>query len=117
MKERQGSSPITTLSPEQLCLWHDQSFGWDDPDIVQQVDDVDKELGAACSLHWEYLRAAKHPAPHARRPFNLRRVRLRLSALHPALHDLEFWTLDVRSSLLLFLVLLILVSFGAAMFA
>lgn len=118
MKAGQQPAEITAMSAEDLCLWSDQSMGWDDPEIVQEVDDVDKEIGAACALHWEYVRssARREIAPH-HGTFSLQRVRVRLSALHPCLRDVEFWTLDLRSTMLLFIVILVLVSFGAALFA
>ncbi len=115
MAERQRTPDWSTLTPQHLCLWSDQSLGWDADGIEQEVDDVDKEISAACALHWELVRAAARSS--TRPPFNLQRVRVRLSSLHPALRDIEFWTLDVRSTLLLFIVLLVLVCFGAAIFA
>ena len=108
-----------TVALQELCLWSDQSMGWDDPDIEQEDDAiVDKEACLAGKLHWEYVPAAIRGHDRCRHSaFSLLRVRLPLSELHPSLRDIEFWTLDLRSTVVLFLVLLVLVSFGAALFA
>ena len=106
---------LTTLPLREWCIWSDRSLGWDDPDITQELDDMDKEAGKRSLLRWEYAPAAMRE--RRRGAFSLRRVRLPLSALHPSLRDIEFWTLDGRSTLVLFIALLVLVSFGAAIFA
>ncbi|MHB9106105.1 MAG: hypothetical protein ACYDCO_03515 [Armatimonadota bacterium] len=120
MQEVQCPADLKTIPLEELCLWSDQSMGFDDPDITQDYDDtpdVDK-IGTSTMFHWEYVPAH---VPDERRcghgAFSFRRVRLPLSVLHPSLRDIEFWTLDLRSTVLLVVVLAVLVSFGAALFA
>lgn len=95
-------------------------MGFDEPDITQDDDDmpdVDK-VGTSAVFQWEYV--PSRPRDAGRRnhgAFSLRRVRLPLSVLHPSLRDFEVWTLDLRSTVLLVLALIVLVSFGAAIFA
>jgi len=121
MHEVQCPADLKTIPLEELCLWSDQSMGFDEPDITQDYDDmpdVDK-VGTSAMFQWEYVPA--RPRDDERRcnhgAFSFRRVRLPLSMLHPGLRDIEFWTLDLRSTVLLVIVLTVLVSFGAAIFA
>lgn len=115
MQNSQCSADITL---QELCLWSDQSMGWEDPDITQDYDGtVDKEIGAGSLFKWEYVPPTPERKPRANRAFSFRRVRLPLSVIHPGLRDIEFWTLDWRSTIVLFIILIVLVSFGCAMFA
>jgi len=118
MPECQCPADLKTIPLEELCLWSDQSMGFDEPDITQDYEDTVDKVGASTLLRWEYVPA--RPRDEGRcghGAFSFRRVRLPLSMLHPSLRDIEFWTLDLRSTVLLVVVLIVLVSFGAALFA
>jgi hypothetical protein len=106
------------ITLKELCLWSDQSMGWEDPDLAQDYDGaVDKEIGVSTLFKWEYAPPVPERKSREHRALSFRRVRLPLSVIHPGLRDIEFWTLDLRSTIMLFIVLLVLVSFGCALFA
>lgn len=107
---------LAVTSPQALCLWSDQSMGWDDADVEVVTDELDKDLREARARHWEYVGPARRPDTSRAHAF-LRLVRIPLSAIHPGLKDVEIWTLNTRSTFLLILVLTVLVTFGAAIFA
>ena len=117
MQEQQCPADISTIPLEDLCIWRDQSMGWDDAPLMQDSDDaVDKEAAIKSLFRWEHVETTDRRR-YGRGALSFQRVRLPLSEIHPCLHDIEFWTLDVRSTVLLVVVLVILVTFGAALFA
>lgn len=121
MLDMPGYDDISTIPLEDLCLWTDASMGLDLPNALQttapEFDTVDKDGGTTSNLRWERV-ASEARERHAvlLNALSWQRVRLPLSLLHPCLNDLEFWTLDLRSSALLLLAIVVLVTFGMALY-